>query len=469
MALARFSIIVAIDNCNGIARDGDIPWNSQEDLKFFKDTTIGNNSDKRKNAVIMGRVTYESIPDENRPLKNRHCAVISRTLKQEKNPQISIYASFVDALAGIGGSLNSYNEVFVIGGEHIYKEAIRDYLYLCNKIYVTKFKIDYNCNQNFPFDDVKDLKLFCDPVKSRDFTRYTYVPNVIHKEIQYINLLCQIKENGEQKPDRTGVGTKSIFGSKLEFDMSDERVPFITTKRLVYEAVIKELLFFISGKTNTKMLENQGVKIWKENTSSETLTKLGLTWNEGDMGPLYPHQWRHWGAEYYGCDEDYTGKGIDQLQGIIDTIRKDPFSRRLIMTAWNPSQIHQVCLPACHCMVQFNVSNDKQFLDCQVYQRSVDSFLGLPFNIASYAMLTYMIAHVCGLRPRKLIYIGGDTHIYNNHGEQVNKQIKRDPRPFPKLTFRESSKIHEIDDFTFESFNVEGYSSWPMITAEMAV
>jgi len=464
MALAKFNLIVACDSGNGIAKDGDIPWSSREDMKFFRDTTIGNG----RNAVIMGRTTYESIPEEHRPLANRRCVVISRTWRQEEHPDIGVYSSLVDALAGIGSSINAYDDVFIAGGEQLYREAIRDFLYLCNKIYVTKFKTDYACDQFFPYDDVKNIPLAFDPVKTRDYVRYTFMPKATHDEYQYLNILREVTQEGEAKPDRTGVGTRTIFGTKMTFDLRD-RLPIITTKRVSYDMIIKELLFFISGKTDTKILSSQGVKIWDANTSKEVLRANNLTWDEGDMGPLYPHQWRHWGAEYEGSNKNYDGQGIDQLQKLIEGLRNDPHSRRHILTAWNPSQLSQMALAPCHVLAQFNVSGDRKWLDCQVYQRSGDLFLGIPFNITSYALLTAMISHITGLRPRKLIYLIGDSHIYNNHGEQVKRQLNRHPRPFPRLSFRESTRIHEIDDFTANSFIIEGYSSWAAIAADMAV
>jgi dihydrofolate reductase/thymidylate synthase len=477
MSLAPFSIIVAIDSGNGIAKNGEIPWNSKEDMKFFRDTTIG----RRKNAVIMGRLTYESIPEDLRPLDGRKCIIISRSWKQEHHPEISVYPSLSDALAGLGGSINAYEDVYIAGGEQLYAEAIRDFMYLCKKIHVTRFKSDYGCNQFFPFDAVKELPNGLEPIKTREYTRYTFAPKVGHDEYQYLNILERIRDEGEPKPDRTGVGVKEIFGERMIFDLRD-RLPILTTKRIFYDVIIKELLFFISGKTNTQILEDQKVNIWKKNTAKKTLEELGLPYDEGDMGPGYGFQWRHWGAEYSApykneddqtvpgwCYADYRGKGIDQLQELIENIRKDPHSRRHILSAWNVVQIKDMALPPCHCFVQFNVSSDRKFLDCQLYQRSGDMFLGVPFNITSYALLTAMIAHVTGLRPRKLVHILGSTHIYNNHNDQVKRQIGRTPRPFPRLSFREATRLHEIDDFTANSFIIEGYNSWPAIQADMAV
>lgn len=473
MSLAKFSIIVAIDSGNGIAKNGEIPWHSTEDMKFFRDTTVG----RGKNIVIMGRLTYESIPEDFRPLKGRKCVIISRSWKQDAHPEISVYSSLTEALAGLGANTNAYDDIFIAGGEQIYAEAVKDYMYLCKKVYVTRFKMDYSCTQFFPFDMVKEFQQFMEPVKTRDYVRYTFLPHEIHDEAQYLELLTDVLNNGDTKPDRTGVGTKSIFGARMIFDLRD-RLPILTTKKVNFETIIKELLFFISGKTDTRLLEEQGVKIWKGNTSRDYLLKHNLKYvkdgeeknfDEGDMGVGYSFQWRHWGAEYKGCDENYKGQGIDQLSNLINEIRTDPHSRRHILSAWNVSQLDQMALVPCHLLAQFYVSSDRKWLDCQLYQRSGDLFLGVPFNITSYALLTAMIAHITQLKPRKLVHILGDAHIYNNHVSQVKKQLGRTPRPFPTLFFRDSTRIHEIDDYNFNSFIIENYNSWPAISAEMAV
>lgn len=469
MSLARFSIVVAVDAGNGMAKNGDMPWTSPDDMKFFKTLTVG----KRRNAVVMGRGTYESIPLDYRPLEFRKCVVISRTWKQEDHPNILVYPSLGDALAGLGGNASAYDDIFVSGGEAIYGEAVRDYLYLCNKIYVTKFKNDYNCDQFFPYDTVCDFPMAADPVKTREFTRYTFSvhPSFTHPEYEYLRVLEKVKTTGEPKPDRTGKGVLSLFGERMEFDIS-QRLPVLTTKKTFYNLIVKELLFFISGKTDTRILENDGVNIWKGNTSKEYLKSVGLDYLPGDMGPGYGYQWRHWGAPYQGCDvplEGDTNQGIDQLSNLIEGIRNNPHDRRHILSAWNVSQLKEMALPPCHMFAQFYVSSDKKWLDCQLYQRSADMFLGVPFNITSYSLLTYMIAHITGLRPRRFVHILGDAHIYNNHIEQVNRQLKRTPRPFPVLSFREATRLQEIDDFKFDSFIIEGYTSWPAITAEMAI
>lgn len=465
MALSRFSIIVAIDSGNGIAKNGEIPWNSRSDMKFFRETTYG----KGRNAVIMGRITYESIPPQHRPLQGRHCVVVSRTWKQENFNNITVCSSLIEALSTLGSSIKQYDNVFIAGGEQIYGEAVRDLMYLCDGVYVTRFKTDHSCDQFFPWDAVKDYKTFLATQKTRDYIRHFLLPNDGHEEYQYLKLIRDIAQNGESKPDRTGTGTMSRFGTRMEFDIS-KRFPILTTKKVFYKTILKELLFFISGKTDSKLLEDQGVNIWKGNSSRKYLDSIGLDEYEvGDLGPVYGFQWRHWGAKYKGKDGDYTGKGTDQLTNLIEGIRKNPHSRRHILSAWNVSQLKEMCLPPCHFACQFYVSHDRKYLDCQLYQRSGDLFLGVPFNIACYSALTYMIAHITGLRPRKFIHVIGDAHIYKNHLKQVFKQIKRTPQPFPTLKFRGSTKIHEIDDFDIDSFIVEGYSSWPHIPGKISV
>jgi thymidylate synthase len=338
--------------------------------------------------------------------------------------------------------------------------------------------VDYGCDQHFPYELIdpraqERLLSVPDPDQSAYTPRppvkhFVLTPGVKHDEDQYLGVLREVMRTGEVKVDRTGVGTRGIFGTRMVFDLRD-RLPVLTTKRIFYGAIIKELLFFISGKTDTKLLSDQGVKIWDANTTKDALAKQGLPFREGDMGPGYGHQWRHFGAAYTGCDSDYAGQGVDQLQNLVRDLQANPHSRRHILTAWNPAQIAQMALPSCHVMAQFNVSGDGVWLDCQLYQRSGDLFLGVPFNITSYALLTAMLGHVTGLRPRTLIHVIGDAHIYSNHEAQVKTQLSRCPRPFPRLSFRDDDSLRTIDDFVYESFVVENYTSWPAIAAEMAV
>ena len=262
---------------------------------------------------------------------------------------------------------------------------------------------------------------------------------------QYLDLLNRIMTEGAVKHDRTGVGTKSVFGHQMRFDLS-VGFPLLTTKKVHLKSIIYELLWFISGNTNIGYLKEHGVTIWDEWADEN-----------GDLGPVYGHQWRSWNSS--------SGKAVDQLSQVIDTIRRNPDSRRMLVTAWNPSEVDKMALPPCHCLFQFYVADGK--LSCQLYQRSADTFLGVPFNVASYALLTMMIAQVCGLKPGEFIHTTGDTHIYLNHFDQVREQLSREPRPLPRMVL--NPEVKSIFDFKYEDFTLEGYDPWPAIKAPVAV
>lgn len=286
-----------------------------------------------------------------------------------------------------------------------------------------------------------------------------------HDEMQYLNLIQTIIAKGNKKEDRTGTGTISQFGAQMRFSLRDQ-FPLLTTKRVFWRGVAEELLWFVAGSTDGKLLSDKKVHIWDANGSREFLDKRGLTHRvEGDLGPVYGFQWRHFGAKYVDKDTDYTGQGVDQLAEVIHKIKTNPTDRRIIMSAWNPADLEDMALPPCHCLVQFYVANGE--LSCQLYQRSADMGLGVPFNIASYALLTYMIAHVTDLIPGDFIHTLGDAHVYNNHVIPLQEQLAREPRPFPKLNFKR--KVESIDDFRMEDFEITGYKPHPKISMEMSV
>jgi len=262
---------------------------------------------------------------------------------------------------------------------------------------------------------------------------------------QYLTLLSDILERGTDKSDRTGTGTRSIFGYQMRFDLS-QGFPLVTTKKLHLKSIIYELLWFIRGETNVRWLQERGVTIWDEWADEN-----------GDLGPVYGSQWRSWPAP--------DGRHIDQLQAVIDQIKAKPDSRRHIVSAWNPAEVDNMALPPCHALFQFYVADGK--LSCQLYQRSADTFLGVPFNIASYALLTHMVAQVTGLGVGDFVHTLGDAHIYSNHFEQARLQLTREPRPLPKLVMNPDRK--RIEDFVFEDFAFEGYDPHPTIKAPIAV
>jgi thymidylate synthase len=262
---------------------------------------------------------------------------------------------------------------------------------------------------------------------------------------QYENLLKYIYQNGTFKSDRTGTGTRSIFGAQIRFDLS-EGFPLITSKKVHLKSIVHELLWFIKGETNTKYLKEKGVSIWDEWADKD-----------GNLGPVYGYQWRSWPTP--------DGKHIDQLTEVIDTIKKNPDSRRMIVSAWNVADLSKMALMPCHSFFQFYVADGK--LSCQLYQRSADMFLGVPFNIASYALLTMMVAKVCGLQPGDFIHTFGDAHIYSNHFEQVELQLSRDARAYP--TMKINPAVTSIFDFTYEDFTLENYDPHPAIKAPVAI
>ncbi|KAH7881868.1 thymidylate synthase/dCMP hydroxymethylase domain-containing protein [Phlebopus sp. FC_14] len=302
----------------------------------------------------------------------------------------------------------------------------------------------------------------------------TKVYTTTHDEYQYLNLVRRAIDEGESREDRTGTGTLSIFAPpSLRFSLKDATFPLITTKRTFLRGIVEELLWFITGKTDAKLLSQKGVKIWDGNGSKEFLEKRGLGHRrEGDLGPVYGFQWRHFGAEYVDCDTDYTGDGVDQLAECIDKIKTNHTDRRIILSAWNPAAIPQMALPPCHMMCQFYVHNPsipsgKRRLSCLMFQRSADLGLGIPFNIASYALLTHLVAQVTNTEPYELIIQLGDAHVYKDHVEALETQLKRDPKPFPKLRFKKDLK--DIDAFKPEDIIVEGYDPHPTIAMKMSV
>jgi len=441
------NIIFAVDRKNSFCSDDrvSLPWGRvDEDMAHFKAVTTS----YPNNAVIMGKRTFESLG--HKPLKDRVNIVVSKTLLNTppypKN--VSIVSSLNDAIDE-AKELQCPN-IFIIGGISLIDEALqRNDI---SNIYITVINVlcEYGVTYNYKLPS--SFRMW-EERHTNDCSYYTYRRKTGEEE--YINLVKDVLNNGESRDDRTGVGTIGLFGKHFTMDISNS-FPLLTSKRVWWKGVLEELLFFISGATDTKILEEKGVNIWKGNTSREFLDKRGLhNLNEGEYGKSYGYQWRKFGDK------------VDQLQNLIDGIKNDPFSRRHYMTAWNPLELDNIPLPACHLSCQFYVSSDNKKLSCQVYMRSCDVFLGLPFNIASYACLTYMICHLTNLQPHTLSFCLGDTHIYKNHIQQCEEMIKRNLRDFPKMLIKR--RVENIDDFKAEDFEIVGYNPHPTIKAEMAV
>ena len=393
----------------------------------------------------------------------------------------------IEFLSNYNKKINTFtlNDVYVIGGAQIYKEFITDSNLRKNikSIYLTNITNDINCDTFIQLPDNFKTAFISKTMLENNITydiRVLVQEGVLlsnsinfkslsliqkHEEYQYLNLIRKIIKEGNTKHDRTGVGTKSLFGATMRFDVSSS-FPLLTTKDTYWKGIVEELLWFVRGCTNVKPLQDKKVKIWDGNSTREYLDSIGLTNREvGDLGPVYGFQWRHFGADYIDMHEDYTGKGVDQLKEVIDSIRNNPNSRRIIMCAWNPKDLKLMALPPCHILCQLYVFEGKVSL--QMYQRSCDVGLGVPFNIASYCLLLHMICHITKTKPYEFIHVLGDAHVYNNHIDQLNEQLKRDPYAFPQLKI--NREVSSIDDFTFKDFSLIGYKHHPKLKMEMAV
>lgn len=378
-------------------------------------------------------------------------------------------------------NFNDYSCV-VIGCENLYKKAIENPK--CKFIYKTEF---YNFSENLKKKhnksllqiinnkietNDKNIKLFFSIYLNKNYNLFNV--DIQHnfkikykEEYKYLHLVQKCIYKGIFKEDRTGTGTFSLFGKKMTFNLKNNTLPVLTTKKISFSVIVKELLWFISGSTNAKVLTKQNVHIWDSNSSKTYLNSIGLNEREeGDLGPIYGFQWRHYGANYKGIHHDYKNEGFDQLSYCINLIKNDPNNRRIILNSWNPTDIPIMALPPCHMMCQFYVRKNK--LDCIMHQRSCDMGLGVPFNIVSYSLLTIMIAQICNLKPGKFIHSLGDLHVYSNHVEPLLNQLDRIPRPFPKLIINRPN-IKNIDDFEVSDFKLVDYNPYPQIKMKMSV
>ena len=529
----KYHLIVAQDLESNIGYQNHLIYQIPEDMKYFRELTSRTEDPDKRNAVIMGRKTWQSIPGKFRPLSRRFNIVVSAHHSEDLQTEMEHFdpgrAAWVKSWSAAWNAVAespSIESVFVIGGASLYQLALQservpadpsDWAdrYTLDRIYRTqilhslstalsqedKVRIEFDPQTLVKFPVIpgnltkiresriltKDISVLSSgtqvPISYR-FQIYQYQshgyspqksvwsdlglmldPNPA--ETQYLQLLRQVLVHGESRISRNAT-THAIFGVRMEFDLSDGTIPLLTTKKMAWKTVIKELLWFIGGKTDNASLQSQGVRIWEGNSTRQFLDSVGLRDREvGDLGPIYGFQWRHSGAEYHSCHSDYTGKGVDQLQQCVDLITSNPTSRRIIMTAWNPSDLSQMALPPCHILCQWYVSTEGT-LSLQMYQRSGDSFLGIPFNIFSYSVLLTMVAHLVGLRPGRFVHIVGDFHIYQQHLEMVKQQIQRIPYPFPRLVIkRDRAEIGSIDRYQIGDFDLVEYRCSPGIKAVM--
>jgi len=490
MAKEVAAIVAAAAESRGIGYQGQLPWKLPGDMKYFKNLTTEPPTSGQQNAVLMGRSTWESIPEKFRPLPGRINCVLSRNSDYKLPEGVYLASSLKDASEKLE-QVPEVGRIFLIGGGQIYQQAVEEGL--CSKVYYTEVdnlpegtKFD-TFFPELPEEDWQMNTVTHDKENGADaatdaegwqkdsktetryrFLEYTRLAADNPEEEQYLNLCRDILERGIKRGDRTGTGTLSLFGTQMRFSLRDGRLPLLTTKRTFWRGVAEELLWFISGNTNANDLAAKNIHIWDGNGSKEFLESRGLGHREeGDLGPVYGFQWRHFGAKYKDMHADYSGQGVDQLAECIHKIIHNPEDRRIVMSAWNPADLDLMALPPCHMFCQFYVDTEKNEVSCQLYQRSADMGLGVPFNIASYALLTHMIAQVTGRKAGDLVHTIGDAHIYLNHVDALKEQLKRKPREFPTLKINPDKK--GIDDFVYDDFEVIGYNPHKAIKMKMAV
>ena len=485
-----FNLIACMTKRNrGIGLGNKMPWILQQELQYFKDVTSYNKVPNKKNVVIMGRNTFESL---GKFLPKRHNMIISKTMEGD-----NIFPSLNDALLKTK-ELNT--KTWVIGGQKLYTEALEHPL--LNKIYLSELDIDLNCDTFFPkyngtllnesnngnleFKLNPDIDYECHlPYFSQTSINYknnnipktvnwtsSIYENNLKGERDYLNLLDNVLTQGKFRETRNG-RVKTLFGGSMTFNMENNSFPLLTTKKMFLRGISEELIMFLNSCTDTKFLSNQNINIWKGNTSKEFITNRGLNYLEGDMGPMYGFQWRNYGEDYDGYSDKYSG--FDQLEDLLSEVIKNPTSRRLLFTTYNPADVSKSVLAPCHGLISqlFIEENDGiHEVSLQTYQRSADMFLGVPFNIASYGLLLKTIVEVLNNRDDNRLYDCknltihlGDCHIYEEHINQVKTQLGRIPNKFPKINF--TKRIKYLEDLRTEYFTISDYNCHGRLQADM--
>lgn len=479
------SLIVAVD-CNfGISRDGVIPWNYKEDYNFFLDVTTRKYNDG-KNVLIMGKNTWLSLPKQ---LPNRTTIIVSSSLETNKTNETNENLYIVDNLEKAIMMGKEMGHVFICGGKGIYEEALP----YVESVFLTVIHHNYNCdnivlipmNQFIVHKKHTFLLTDLNTNNQHDVSFYKMYRDelpeywkIIKEEQQLLTMLEKILTKGSYHKTRNAE-TWSIFGETLKFNLT-KGFPLLTTRRIYLKGIFEELMLFLRGDTNANNLSNKGVKIWDLNTSREFLDSVGLNHYEpGCLGTLYPHAFRHYGAEYKGMNHDYDNpkQGFDQIEYCMHLLKTDPFSRRILMTSYNPSQMFQAPLFPCHSlMIQFDVKvvDGKNQLSCNMYQRSSDIWMAGNYNTINIVLLVLFLCEVInndvdytGLKftPGKVMLTLGNVHVYSNNREQTIRQILRDPHPVPTISI--NKKVTNINDFSFEDLSVDNYVCYPNISSKM--
>jgi dihydrofolate reductase/thymidylate synthase len=490
------NLIVAVDSSYGISKGLYIPWHIKQDLQYFYNKTVSTVDNTKMNAIIMGKNSWKTIPDKHRGLIGRLNVILSTTMTHEELEKDNIQNVKTLLARNLQDGLNMcikdphVESIFICGGSSIYKQALNNLNNnLISNCYITKIGRTFECDNFFPVDTfnnyIKNMDvdyeideqqiIINNEIVPLSFNHYKLSYNNVY-ENGYLNLLKSIIQDDSVGRNTRNAPTYSIFGPQIEFDLR-EGFPLLTTKRMFWRGIVEELLFFLKGDTNANNLAKKGVHIWDQNTTREFLDSRGLNHYEvGDMGPMYGYNWRHFSADYTGINNNNNNnKGFDQLKDVLTQLIKDPTSRRIMMTTFDPSKVKESVLAPCHGLViQFYVDNN--YLDCKMYQRSVDTFLGLPFNIASYALLMHIICHILKYTPRRLILTFGDCHIYKDHVDMVMEQLSRKPYKFPSLEIKKEfinnmdnidNMLSFMENLQFDDFVVHNYNCHPIIKAPM--
>ena len=482
--MKEFNIIVALSKKNnGIGFENKLPWNLKSELYHFKKLTTNSISDIENNyikgVVIMGRNTWESLPESVKPLPNRFNIVISNTLQNLNNYNNTTVIGSLDAALTFCNTYYKNINIWVIGGQQLYNTAIQHEY--CGKLFVTEIYQNYDCDCFFPkISDnyvITEVSQFHEE-KNIHFRYITYKNNeyfgvikpwINLEEQKYLDTLELILESGSERIERTGVGTKSVFGLQFKYNLEDT-FPILTTRRIFLRGIFEEFMLYIRGQTDNNILVEKGINIWTGNTTREFLDSRGLTeYPVGDMGETYGCNFRHFGGNYTNCQTPVED-GFDQLQYVIDLIKNDPTSRRIIINLWNPKTLHRAALPSCLCQYQFWVNPEKKKLNLQIYIRSSDYYLANNWNACTGALFVHLLCNLedIDLSPGELTVVTGDTHIYLSHIECVRENLQNKPKPFPKLVV--NKKCKNIEEFEFKDIKLVGYyPSKTLLKPEMAV
>ncbi len=470
----RLDIVVCVDKDNkiGSSKTNSIPWRLPEDLKHFKAITTRTSKDEYINAVIMGRKTWESIPPRFRPLPDRINIVVSTTLSTSSVTSESTYiANSYEAAIELTNDFPNIENTFIMGGSSLYRTAATDKR--LRHVYLTRYDASHSdADVTFPTGIITENLTLTNSSPSLENEKLTFethtAPNLEEKAM--LDVMREILTTGIKNPDRTGVGTLSVFGKQMRYDLSSS-FPLMTSRKAFMRQILEEFKFIMSGSTDVTHLQAKKVHIWDGNTTREFLDKRGLSHlPEYDMGPTYGFAMRHFGATYDTCKTDYTGKGFDQLKYVVETIRSDPTSRRIRISIWDPSHLDDVALTPCLNQFDFYVNTERKTLDLLAFLRSSDTFLALMWNTTYCAIFCHVVAKLTGLKPGELIMNTANSHLYLNHVEQATLQVSREPHPFPSAhLMRPLKTIDDIQDLEVSDFRIRGYTAHPPIRADMAV